>query len=43
MVLAVEVFVSADAAHGAGFEQNLLVTADGCELLSARTPARWAR
>ena len=41
MVLAVEVFLAADAAHGAGFEQNVLVTEDGCELLTAQTPARW--
>jgi Xaa-Pro aminopeptidase len=43
MALAVEVFLAAGPAHGANFEQNVLVTEHGCELLSANLPTRRPR
>jgi Xaa-Pro dipeptidase len=41
MVLAIEAFVGRPDVGGAGFEQDVLVTGDGVEILTAACPARW--
>ena len=41
MVLAVETLVGREDVGAAGFEQNVLVTEDGHEVLTAACPTRW--
>lgn len=41
MVLAVETLIGRQEVGGAAFEQDLLVTADGVEVLTADCPPRW--
>lgn len=41
MALAIEVLVGRPGVGGAGFEQNVIVGADGCEVLTATCPPRW--
>jgi Xaa-Pro aminopeptidase len=41
MVIAVECTVGLAKVGAAGFEQDVLVTVDGCEVLTADCPARW--
>jgi Xaa-Pro dipeptidase len=41
MVLAIECAVGLPEVGAAGFEQDVIVTADGCEVITAACPARW--
>jgi Xaa-Pro dipeptidase len=41
MCLAVEALLGRPGVGGAGFEHNLIVGADGCEVITASCPSRW--
>ena len=41
MVIAVEAMVGRPGVGAAGFEQDVVVTPDGCEVLTAASPKRW--
>lgn len=41
MCLAIETLLGRPGVGGAGFEQDVIVTADGCELITAACPSRW--
>ncbi len=41
MVLAIEVLVAKPDVGGAGYEENVIVTAEGCEVITQRCPTRW--
>jgi len=41
MCLAIEALLGRPGVGGAGFEHNVIVGADGCEVLTAACPARW--
>lgn len=41
MCLAIETLLGRPGVGGSGFEQDVIVTADGCEVVTARCRARW--
>jgi Xaa-Pro dipeptidase len=41
MCLAIETLLGRPDVGGAGFEQDVIVTADGCEVITAACPSRW--
>ena len=41
MVIAVEILLSRAGIGGAGFEQDVIVTASGCDVITAACPSRW--
>jgi Xaa-Pro aminopeptidase len=41
MCLAIEALLGRPGVGGAGFEQNVIVTAEGCEVITASCPATW--
>ena len=43
MYLAIEAAVGAPGVGSAGFEQDILISSDGCEILPRLTPRWWER
>jgi Xaa-Pro aminopeptidase len=41
MCLAIEALLGRPGVGGAGFEHNVIVGAEGCEVITAACPARW--